>query len=74
MQYIMYPSTAASKQVVEHERRPRRNEGRLWVRVDIIGHARINVYVNISHAWFKMADYIRTHRTQCSLRARAMLL
>ena len=32
------------------------------VRVDIIGHARINMYVNISHAWFKMADYIRTHR------------
>ena len=30
---------------------------------DIIGHARINIYVNISHAWFKMADYFRTHRT-----------
>ena len=26
------------------------------VRADIIGHARINVYVNLSHAWFKMAD------------------
>ena len=26
------------------------------VRVDIIGHARINMYVNISHAWLKMAD------------------
>ena len=38
--------------------------GRLRVRVraDIIGHARINMYVNISHAWFKMADYIHTHR------------
>ena len=32
------------------------------VRADIIGHARINMYVNISHAWFTMADYIRTHR------------
>ena len=27
------------------------------VRADIIGHARINIYVNISHAWFKMAEY-----------------
>ena len=35
------------------------------VRADIIGHARINIYVNISHAWFKMADYIRTHRNSC---------
>ena len=35
----------------------------LRVRADIIGHARINMYVNISHAWFKMADYFRTHRT-----------
>ena len=26
------------------------------VRADIIGHARINMYVNISHAWFKVAD------------------
>ena len=26
------------------------------VRADIIGHARINMSVNISHAWFKMAD------------------
>ena len=26
------------------------------VRADITGHARINMYVNISHAWFKMAD------------------
>ena len=34
----------------------------LRVRADIIGHARINMYVNISHAWFKMVDYIRTHR------------
>ena len=25
------------------------------MRADIIGHARINMYVNISHAWFKMA-------------------
>ena len=28
------------------------------VRADIIGHARINMYVNLSHAWFKMADGI----------------
>ena len=35
----------------------------LRVRADIIAHARNNMYVNISHAWFKMADYIRTHRT-----------
>ena len=26
------------------------------VRADIIGHARINMQVNVSHAWFKMAD------------------
>ena len=26
------------------------------VRADIIGHARINMYLNISHAWLKMSD------------------
>ena len=28
----------------------------LRVRADIVGHARFNMYVNISDAWFKMAD------------------
>ena len=28
----------------------------LRVRADIIGHARINVHVNLIHAWFKMTD------------------
>ena len=40
------------------------DEEDIRVCADIIGHARINMYVNISHAWFKMADYIRTHRSR----------
>ena len=32
------------------------HESQLRVRAYIIGHARINMYVNLSHAWFKMAD------------------
>ena len=38
-------------------------EAEVRVRADIIGHARINMYVNLIHAWLKMADYIRAHRT-----------
>eukprot|EP01048_Picozoa_sp_COSAG05_P019686 COSAG05_NODE_3151_length_2284_cov_2.301144_3_plen_101_part_00 len=34
------------------------------MRADIIGHARINMQVNFRHAWFKMADSFRTHRSQ----------
>ena len=37
-------------------RRRRKVRKRVRVRVDIIVHARINMYVNLSHAWFKMAD------------------
>ena len=32
----------------------------LRVRADIIGHARINMYVNLSRAWL-VADYFATH-------------
>ena len=37
-------------------RPPPHFSSQLRVRVDIIGHARINMYVNLSHAWLKMAD------------------
>ena len=44
-------------------------ESHIRVRADIIGHARINMYVNLSHAWFKMDDYIRTHRMLATTQA-----
>eukprot|EP01048_Picozoa_sp_COSAG05_P017744 COSAG05_NODE_2475_length_3014_cov_3.392453_3_plen_88_part_00 len=42
---------------------PTTHSTRVRVRADIIGHARINMYVNLSHACFELADYFRTHRT-----------
>ena len=34
--------------------------------VSMIGHARINIEVNISHAWLEMADSFRTHRVSAA--------
>ena len=40
----------------QQDRAPPSGPQSLRVRADIIGHARINMYVNISHACFEMAD------------------
>ena len=43
-------------ELVDHAQTIRRPAAMVRVRADTIGHARINMYVNLSHAWLKMAD------------------
>ena len=42
------------------------------VRGHIIGHARNNMQVNLTHAWLQVADYFATHRRVVRLVADAL--